>query len=81
MTWRQTSLSTVLLAFALGVVAPVGADAQVRERKQRTRITAAERKASAEARKAKMAEAQRQNPGVKYAHAPKAEKKSEGGGR
>jgi len=81
MSWRQASSSAVLLAFALGVLAPVGAEAQVKERKARPRITAAERKAAADARKAKMAEAQRLNPGVKYLHGGEAAKKSEGGGR
>jgi len=87
MSWRHSLSTATMLAFAVGVLAPSGADAQVRERKQRTRITSEQRKASAEARKAKMTEAKRLNPGVKYAHGGRSDradgvaKKSDGGGR
>lgn len=78
MNWSKGIIRTALLAVALGAMAPGSADAQVREKKQRTRITAADRKAAAEARKAKMAEAQRKHPGVEYVHGAKEEKKHGG---
>ncbi len=62
MNWKNGLIRTALLAVALGVLAPGSADAQVREKKQRTRITAADRKAAAEARKAKVEAAKKQNP-------------------
>jgi len=71
MNWNKGIIRTALLAVALGAIAPGSADAQVREKKQRTRITAADRKAAADARKAKMAEAQRKHPNVKYLHGEK----------
>jgi len=76
MNWSKGIIRTALLAVALGAVAPGSADAQVRERKQRTRITAADRKAAAEARKAKVEAAKKQFPA---AHTAKGSKK--GGAR
>lgn len=58
MNWSKAIIRTALVAFALGAMAPGSADAQVREKKQRTRITHADRKAAAEARKAKAAQVQ-----------------------
>ncbi|MBI5066914.1 MAG: hypothetical protein HZB56_01655 [Deltaproteobacteria bacterium] len=60
MNWSKTIIRTALVALALGAMAPGSADAQVREKKQRTRITHADRKAAAEARKAKAAQAKTQ---------------------
>lgn len=87
MSWRHSLSIATMLAVVLGVFAPAGADAQVRERRQRTRVTAEQRKAAADARKAKMVEAERLNPSVKYAHGEKSKRasaaapKASGGGR
>lgn len=54
MNWSKAIIRTALVAFALGAMAPGSADAQVREKKQRTRITNADRKAAADARRAKV---------------------------
>ena len=54
MNWSKTIIRTALVALALGAMAPGSADAQVREKKQRTRITNADRKAAADARRAKV---------------------------
>jgi len=69
MNWNKGFIRTALLAVALGALAPGSADAQVREKKQRTRITAADRKAAAEARKAKVDAAKKQYPNVHKAKA------------
>lgn len=76
MNWSKGLIRTALLAVALGAIAPGSADAQVREKKQRTRITAADRKAAADARRAKVDAAKKQYPNV---HKVKADKK--GGAR
>jgi hypothetical protein len=56
MNWRGVLIKTALAAaVATWAVGPGGAEAQVRQRKPSTRITAAQRKAAAEARKARMA--------------------------
>ncbi len=59
MNWNKAVIRTALLAVALGAMAPGDADAQVREKKQRTRITSADRKAAANARRAKVEEAKK----------------------
>lgn len=75
MNWSKGIIRTALLAVALGAMAPGSAAAQVREKKERTRITQADRKAAAESRRAKMAAAKRQHPNVKHVYG------DQGGGR
>jgi hypothetical protein len=79
----RATIRAAMLAIALGAFAPGGADAAPRQPKERTRITAADRKAAAEARKAKMEEARRLYPEVHGAPAAKASKttKAKGGSR
>lgn len=76
MNWSKGLIRTALLAVALGAIAPGSADAQVREKKQRTRITAADRKAAADARRAKVEAAKKQ-----YPHVHKAKGDRKGGAR
>ena len=71
MNWSNGLIRTALLAVALGAMAPGSADAQVREKKQRTRITAADRKAAADARRAKVEAAKRQHPALYKANEAK----------
>lgn len=68
-SWLRAGIAALAAAIALAALAPAAATADARQPKQRVRISAADRKAAADARKAKM-DAWKQSGGARHAAPP-----------